>query len=388
MDDGQLTAKQKEALALYFGMRNGERRHWSVNVGLTVGAGIPEATLLHCGGARAEPFWEARGLKGYRDDRGAQQREQEAEQAKAVARVFDPNGMLRPAEVNGFMTEAVGLFTQLMAGGNPMDTEGLAGKKIVLVLGFWRSMGTLMLWRVLRRLGLDPAGMSPYMLHDNMPDLGILERHAWWPGHMNAYFQFCQYLAWAKGAFAGHPVLAQKNSSHVYWLSSMDALMGARATYQFTIRHPVPSAVSLISTTVKDVAAALADRSGFPASDIWWGVVERATGMERREWDELTLLEKAIEHWSAYHVLTQLDGRIARRLHVIRFGDDLEEFLGRTLPHDVAAPPADDEILAPSKRSFDAYMTKAVIDRSEAAMARARHHFATFGVALPDLPVA
>lgn len=381
-----LTPKQQEALKLYFGLLAGstERRFRNISVPVTLNAGIPEATLLHCGGAASEPFWEARGLKGYRAGRAEQERQQQAELVKVVTHLFDENGTLRPDKVNAFLAEGVHLFNRLLAGSSPFDVEALADKKVVLVLGFWRSMGTLMLWRVLRLVGMMPATLNSFMLHDNMPDLGVLERHAYFPGQLDAYLQFCQYLAWAKGAFAGHPVLVQKNSSHVYWLRSMDSLLGDRATYQFTLRHPVPSAISLVSTTVENVEGTLSSRHGFGASEVWWKVVERATGMERREWDDLTVMEKAIEHWAAYHVLTELDGRIAKRFHVLRFGDDLEEFLTRTLPYSVDAPPEGDEVMAHSQRGFDQYMTPAVSDRSAAAIARAQHHFATFGIELPD----
>lgn len=385
-----LTPQQQAALEKHLGffLGPGERFFWDASVQMSISGSVPEATLIHCGGGASEPFWDARGLKGYYAGRDEQKRRQWEELTQVAARIFAEDGTLRFDRLGPFLGESFKLFNQIFSGGNPFDREpGLMGKQMVVILGFWRSMGTLMLWRVLRRVGLEPARLNPLMIHDNMPDLGVLERNTYWPGRINAWFQFCQYLAWAMGAFADHPVLVQKNSSHVYWLQALDALLAERAVYLFSIRHPVPSAVSLANTFAKDVDQTLSSCVAHPTTDAWWNTVERATGMPREEWDRLPLLEKAIENWAAYHVLTDLNGRVARRVRIHRFGDDIEAFLDRTLPVNVTAPLEEGERAAPSPRSFDRYMTPAVIDRAAAAITRAEQRFATFDLRLPELPL-
>lgn len=365
----------------------GDRRFRQVGMQLQLSGILPEAVLLHCGGVDPAVFWEARGLKGYRAGRSDQARRKRDEIAAVTGRLFDSEGTLRGERVNDFIGQAIMLLNQMLSGSDGfLSQSGLADKKVVLIVGFWRSMGTLMLWRVLRRLGVEPLALNPLMIHDNMPDLGVLERDTWWAGHLSAWFQICQFLVWARQAFAAHPVVVQKNSSHTYWLSSLDSLLGERAVYQFTIRHPVASAISLFSTFAKDVERYAADRCATGPTAVWYKTVRRAFGTSLEEWERLTHLEKAIENWAAYHVLANLTGDLARRLHVYRFGDDLEVFLARSLPYTVDAPPEEDEIAAPSSRDLARFMTPAVADRAARAIERARQHFATFGIALPDLP--
>lgn len=382
-----LTPAQRQMMDAHFGFLIGgnERRFVTVGMQMALPGHVPEATLLHCGGADPAPFWDARGLKGHVAEREVQKRHQRDEVEKAAARLFAPDGALRGELINGLVGDAVALLNQVFRGGDVMTECGLADKKVVLVLGFWRSMGTLMLWRSLRKLGIAPGGLSPFMIHDNMPDLGILEREPFWPGHIGAYFQFCQYLVWARQAFAGHPVVVQKNSAHAFWLQSLDSILGERAIYQFTIRHPVSSALSLFATFTEDVAGQAEDRTASSATEVWFRTVHRAFATPREEWDQLTLLEKAVENWAAYHVLIDLNGALARRLKVFRFGDDVEEFLDRTLPFTVPAPLDDDERAAPSRRAFNRHMTAAMQARCDAAIGRVNAYWQMFGVTLPKL---
>jgi hypothetical protein len=121
-------------------------------------------------------------------------------------------------------------------------------------------------------------------------------------------------------------------------------------------------------------------------TDLWWPGVERATGMRREEWDGMTMIERAVENWGAYHILADITARVRDRLHILRFGDDLEAFLSTALPHDVGGEPTEDERISPSTgRSYEQYLVPAVRARVDRIMERVDMRWRAVGIHLPEV---
>ncbi len=128
----------------------------------------------------------------------------------------------------------------------------------VLVIGYPRSGGSYLTKELLRTIGLDHTRVSEALAHDGFPQM----RDHWYIPNgpqpyfhlQDAVFQVAEFLVIAH-LYYRHKSVCQPNGTWlipkkmhklVYWAGSFKMLLGkGAADYLVTVRHPVPTAVSI-----------------------------------------------------------------------------------------------------------------------------------------------
>ncbi len=130
--------------------------------------------------------------------------------------------------------------------------------RYAFVIGYPRSGGSYLTKELLRGLGVDHKRVSETLAHDGFPEL----RETWfdWAGnrpyyHMqDAIFQVAEFLVISKLYFQtkiyngadGAGLIPKKMHKIVAWAGSFKMLLGkGMADYLVTIRHPLPTAISI-----------------------------------------------------------------------------------------------------------------------------------------------
>jgi len=154
----------------------------------------------------------------------------------------------------------------VLSGDYPRVRDYLRHVRFAFVIGYPRSGGSYLTKELLRSVGLDHTRVSEALAHDGFPEI----RETWydWAGDRPYYhlqssvFQVAEFLVIANlyyqlktarraggqpGTQAeGHWLAPKKMHKIVHWGSSFKMLLGqGRADYLVTIRHPLPTAISI-----------------------------------------------------------------------------------------------------------------------------------------------
>lgn len=146
----------------------------------------------------------------------------------------------------------------LLAGNYPAVRSYLRDTRFAFVIGYPRSGGSYLTKELLRTVGLDHTRVSEALAHDGFPEL----RETWydWAGNrpyfhlQEAIFQVAEFLVIANLYFRrrsqpgadGVWLAPKKMHKLVSWAGSFKMLLGqGQADYLVTVRHPLPSAVSI-----------------------------------------------------------------------------------------------------------------------------------------------
>ncbi|APZ42467.1 hypothetical protein [Acidihalobacter ferrooxydans] len=177
----------------------------------------------------------------------------------------------------------------LLSGDYPRVRDYLGPMRYAFVIGYPRSGGSYLTKELLRTVGLDHTRVSEALAHDGFPEL----RETWydWAGDRPTFylresiFQAAEFLVisslYYQRKTAPHTdgtwLIPKKMHKLVYWGASFKMLLGqGRADYLTTVRHPVPTAISIY-----EKSGGLPEDRRFPA---------RAP-------------RSAIEHWIVYDLL-------------------------------------------------------------------------------------
>lgn len=146
----------------------------------------------------------------------------------------------------------------LLSGNYPAVRDYLKGIHYAFVIGYPRTGGSYLTKELLRTCGLDHTRVSEALAHDGFPEL----RDTWydWAGdrpyyHLQeAIFQTAEFLVISSLYFKrktqpqldGRWLAPKKMHKMVDWASSFKMLLGqGRADYLVTLRHPVPTCISI-----------------------------------------------------------------------------------------------------------------------------------------------
>lgn len=166
------------------------------------------------------------------------------------------------------LNDLLQLTIALLSGNYPVVRDYLKEMHFTFVIGYPRSGGSYLTKELLRTVGLDHTRVSEALAHDGFPDL----RETWydWSGNrpyfylQEAIFQVAEFLVIANLYFRrktraranGIWLVPKKMHKLVYWAGSFKMLLGqGRADYLVTVRHPVPTAISVY------------EKSGGPTAD-------------------------------------------------------------------------------------------------------------------------
>ena len=181
--------------------------------------------------------------------------------------------------VNDLLQVAVAL----LSGNYPLVRDYLKETRFAFVVGYPRSGGSYLTKELLRAVGLDHKRVSEALAHDGFPEL----RDTWydWKGNrpyyhlQETYFQVAEFLVIANLYFKtktarladGRWLAPKKFHKMVFWAGSFKMLLGqGRADYLVTVRHPLPTAISIYEKC-----------GGLPADGLFPAMATRS----------------AIEHW-------------------------------------------------------------------------------------------
>jgi hypothetical protein len=146
----------------------------------------------------------------------------------------------------------------LLTGNYPLVRDYTRDLRFAFVIGYPRGGGSYLTKELLRTLGLDHRLVSEALAHDGFPEL----RDTWydWNGdrpyfHLEeSVFQAAEFLVIANLYYQSrtvrHPhgywLAPKKMHKIINWGSSFKMLLGqGRADYLVTLRHPLPTAISI-----------------------------------------------------------------------------------------------------------------------------------------------
>lgn len=162
----------------------------------------------------------------------------------------------------------------LLSGQYPVVRDYLQTDHFAFVIGYPRSGGSYLTKELLRTIGLDHTRVSEALAHDGFPEI---RSHWYAPAGARPYFhlqdavfQVAEFLVIAHLYYHrktpcqpnGLWFVPKKMHKLVHWAGSMKMLLGkGAADYLVTVRHPVPTAISIY-----EKCGGLPDNGLFPAA--------------------------------------------------------------------------------------------------------------------------
>ncbi|MEX1661716.1 hypothetical protein AB4874_08635 [Thioclava sp. 15-R06ZXC-3] len=191
----------------------------------------------------------------------------------------------------------------------------LAQIRFAFVIGYPRSGGSYMTKELLRTVGLDHMRVSEALAHDGFPEL----RDIWYDREgekpyfhlQSSAFQTAEFLVIANFYYQiktrrggdGTWLAPKKMHKIIHWAGSFKMLLGqGRADYLVTLRHPLPTAIS-----IAEKSGGLPENLRFPAAQPR-SAIERwvlndlmMLGMPEAEIAALSYFEAVQISWSLFH---------------------------------------------------------------------------------------
>ncbi len=150
------------------------------------------------------------------------------------------------------------VFVAMVSGNYPRVRAHLKPIHYAFVIGYPRSGGSYLTKELLRGIGLEHTHVSEALAHDGFPEL----RETWFDQagqrpyyHLqDALFQTAEFLVISNLYYRskttpqadGHWLAPKKMHRLVHWAGSFKMLLGqGQADYLVTVRHPVPTCVSV-----------------------------------------------------------------------------------------------------------------------------------------------
>lgn len=172
------------------------------------------------------------------------------------------------------LNDVLNVAIALLSGNFPLVRDYLRDLRFAFVIGYPRSGGSYLTKELLRSLELEHTQVSEALAHDGFPNL----KSTWydWNGERPYYhlqesiFQTAEFLVIANLYYRrntrqledGLWLAPKKMHKMVSWASSFKMLLGkGRADYLVTVRHPVPTAISIY-----EKSGGLTEDGRFPAN--------------------------------------------------------------------------------------------------------------------------
>lgn len=207
------------------------------------------------------------------------------------------------------LNDVLQLGLALLSGHYPVVRQYLQDDHFLFVIGYPRSGGSYLTKELLRGIGLEHTRVSEALAHDGFPEI---RSHWYGPGHagkpyfhlQDSVFQVAEFLVIAhlyyrrkaSALISGQWIIPKKMHKLVYWAGSLKMLLGqGAADYLVTIRHPIPTAISIFEKC-----------GGLPADGYF--PAQPRSAIERWVYDDLIWLGHAdqdIAHMDYFQAVTQ-----------------------------------------------------------------------------------
>lgn len=238
-------------------------------------------------------------------DRSTEDHQDLAARASAIMR--DPQG--RDAIVRAYR------YFKEMLTGRPDTVRELNRFHFIFIVGIPRSGGTYMTKQLLRAAGIDYRQVPHALAHDGFPHLTELSfpdrRHN---AHTTSLLQLAEYFVmvelyfqrYGRLAFRGGVVVPKKFTKLIYNFPLIRELVGTRAEYLITLRHPL------------GVMQSVLDKSGGMPSNGLFAVrsaIERWALDEAMRWGaneaqvmQLPYAQVMLDYWKRFHMQLAISG--------------------------------------------------------------------------------
>lgn len=289
----------------------------------------------------------------------------------------------------------------MLSGDYKLVRRYLAGMRFAFVIGYPRSGGSYLTKELLRTVGLDHKRVSEALAHDGFPEL----RDVWYARNgdrpyfhlQESVFQAAEFLVIANLYYRrktllhphGYWLAPKKMHKLVNWGASFKMLMGeGQADYLATIRHPLPTAIS-----IAEKSGGMPPDRRFPAAaprsaiEQWIMHDLLMLGHAAEEVAAMDYLEAVLKSWSQFHARMATSGlflAIRDEIRIVPYGQAALEGVVREYRalHQNPTPP---ETVLIHEKAHDYPDWQDAAEASVAAMAGL---WRSLGLAFPELSLA
>lgn len=288
----------------------------------------------------------------------------------------------------------------MMAGNFVQIRDYLKDVRYSFVVGFPRSGGSYLTKEMIRSIGLDHTRVSEALAHDGFPGL----RDTWYDlvdgrpyYHLqDAIFQVAEFLVISSLYYRrkttqlrdGYWLVPKKMHKLVSWSGSMKMLLGGSgAEYLVTVRHPVPTAISIYEKSGgKPESGRFPGKKPRSAIEQWIVNDLVHLGYNLDDIDSMDYFEAVRLSWMQFHLKLATSGIfLAQRKDVtlISYGKDtLEQAVTDFGSRHGCKPREIEEVVLNDKAAgLD-------VSKGDVAVEQVRQAWAGLGLSMPELTLA
>lgn len=286
----------------------------------------------------------------------------------------------------------------LLSGQYPVVRDYLQTDHFAFVIGYPRSGGSYLTKELLRSIGLDHTRVSEALAHDGFPEL---RNHWYGPGGTRPYFhlqdavfQAAEFLVIAHLYYHrkspcqpnGLWLIPKKMHKLVHWAGSFKMLLGqGAADYLITVRHPVPTAISIY-----EKCGGLPADGRFPmhprsAIERWIGDDLAWLGYGGPEIARMDYFQAVQISWMAFYTQMATSGLFLggrEEVQILPYGQETFEGIVHTYHQRYGCQRPVEPFLVHTKAATQPAGIQA---RGDAAVAAVRAAWAALGLPFPDL---
>jgi hypothetical protein len=250
--------------------------------------------------------------------------------------------LLRTSLSQSVLRDLLQLAIALLSGHYLAVRNYLQKSHFALVIGYPRSGGSYLTKELLRTVGLDHTRVSEALAHDGFPDM----RDHWYIANrpkpyfhlQDAVLQVAEFLVIAHLYYRrktvcrpdGTWLIPKKMHKLVHWAGSFKMLLGkGAADYLVTVRHPVPTAVSIY-----EKSGGLPSDGRFPAAkprsaiELWIRDDLAWLGYSPDQVARMTYFRAVEISWTAFHARMASSGLFLgdrEEIQLISYGQETLE---------------------------------------------------------------
>jgi len=216
------------------------------------------------------------------------------------------------------------IFAELCRGQSAALAEIHERFEFIAVVGIPRTGGSYLTAELFASLGYDPGSVPGAIAHDGFPDAGPFSMSPGGNRWLNSLLSVSEYLALMKLYFSARPtpgrtVVPKKLTKAVYAGQLFRRILGPRANFLLTVRHPIACCVS----TYEKSGGLPAERRFAARSAIerWIRRDLLMTGMDASQLADLDYFAAYVRYWEQFHINLAMSGLVANREYsVVPYG--------------------------------------------------------------------
>jgi hypothetical protein len=199
----------------------------------------------------------------------------------------------------------------------------------IAIVGIPRNGGSYLTTELFSALGYSPTSVPAAIAHDGVPDARPfrLKRRA--NSWIDSLMSMSEYLTMLELFFEptehrARTIVPKKLTKAVYAGPLFRTVLGPRAEYFVTVRHPISSCVSTYEKSGGlPIDGKIKTRS---AMEQWIARDLVLTGVTPSELQQLSYFTAYVRYWEQFHINLAMSGLLAhQKLHIVPYGKDSME---------------------------------------------------------------